>query len=403
MQNPLISIIIPIYNVEFYLHKCLQSVINQTYKNLDIILVDDGSTDNSLQIALKYAQNDNRILVIQKPNALQSSAKNMGLEFIQGSELRECIFGNRNKVTSYTQNSFNEESKIIDKETILKHFTKISNNHIKTNLEDISTLLTQKLPANSWIKFVDSDDYIPLDSVEKCIKEIQKNKNIELMCHSHSIANSNNENANDIYHDSLCKYESLIYPSGLEMLKNHKKYIASFCWQGIINTNILNRYNLRHQLRIYCEDLDFGTILYALSNGFLYKNFVGYIYTIRENSTMHYTQTIPETIPRILEPLREYFTSYKDLGEYFISYSKVIAALHIYRFYKQTNLQDKKAYKRLFTTYILHYILHYKNKDILKLIDKLQEEKLIKYPNLIFLYSKTREIYRHPSRIFKSN
>lgn len=402
MENPLVSIIIPIHNVESYLARCLQSIINQTYKNLDIILVDDGSTDNSLNIALQYAQNDNRILIIQKPNALQSSAKNMGLEFIHGSELRECIFGNTTKVTSYTQNSFNEESKIIDKETILKHFT-TNNNHIKTNLEDISTLLTQKLPEDSWIRFVDSDDYLPLDNIERCVRETQNNKHLELVSLSHSITNDNNTNTNDITCDSLCRYESLSYDNGLEMLKNHKKYISSFCWQGIINTNILNRYNLRHQLGIYCEDLDFGTILYALCRGFLYKNFIGYIYTIRENSTMHYTKTMPQKMPRILEPLRGHFTNYKDLGEYFLSYSKVIAALHIYRFYKQINLQDKKAYKKLFTTYILHYILHYKNKDILNLINKLKEEKLIKYPRLIFLYSKAREIYRHPSRIFKSN
>ncbi|WP_218988828.1 glycosyltransferase family 2 protein, partial [Campylobacter jejuni] len=53
-----ISVIIPIYNVEKYLDECLKSVINQTYKDLDIILVDDGSTDNSLNIAKEYAKKD---------------------------------------------------------------------------------------------------------------------------------------------------------------------------------------------------------------------------------------------------------------------------------------------------------------------------------------------------------
>ena len=56
--NPLISVIIPIYNVERHLEKCLNSIVNQTYKNLEIILINDGSTDNSGVICEKYAEND---------------------------------------------------------------------------------------------------------------------------------------------------------------------------------------------------------------------------------------------------------------------------------------------------------------------------------------------------------
>ena len=64
MENqPLISVIIPVYNVENYLRECVDSVINQTYKNLEIILVDDGSTDSSGRICDEYAATDNRITV----------------------------------------------------------------------------------------------------------------------------------------------------------------------------------------------------------------------------------------------------------------------------------------------------------------------------------------------------
>lgn len=62
----LISVIIPVYNTEKYLSKCVDSFINQTYKNLEIILVDDGSTDSSPLICDKYKQRDNRIVVIHK-------------------------------------------------------------------------------------------------------------------------------------------------------------------------------------------------------------------------------------------------------------------------------------------------------------------------------------------------
>ena len=87
-QTPLVSIIVPIYNVASYLKECLQSIVEQSYENLDIILIDDGSDDESLKIALNFAENDERIFVISKPNGGLSSARNFGLEFIKGSALR---------------------------------------------------------------------------------------------------------------------------------------------------------------------------------------------------------------------------------------------------------------------------------------------------------------------------
>ena len=79
-----ISIIIPIYNVEQYLPQCLDSIINQTYKNLEIILINDGSTDNSGKICDNYAKVDNRIHVFHKKNEGVSSARNLGLEKCTG-------------------------------------------------------------------------------------------------------------------------------------------------------------------------------------------------------------------------------------------------------------------------------------------------------------------------------
>lgn len=77
--NPLISIIVPVYKVEPYLSQCLDSIIGQTYRNLEIILVDDGSPDNCGAICDSYAENDERIQVIHKPNGGVSSARNAGL------------------------------------------------------------------------------------------------------------------------------------------------------------------------------------------------------------------------------------------------------------------------------------------------------------------------------------
>lgn len=80
-----ITVIVPVYNVEHYLNKCLDSLINQTYKNLEIIVINDGSTDNSGKICQEYAQKDNRIIYIEKENGGQSEARNMGLDRMTGS------------------------------------------------------------------------------------------------------------------------------------------------------------------------------------------------------------------------------------------------------------------------------------------------------------------------------
>ena len=80
-----ITVIVSVYNVETYLNKCLDSLINQTYKNLEIIVINDGSTDNSGEICQEYAQKDNRIIYIEKENGGLSDARNVGLDKMTGS------------------------------------------------------------------------------------------------------------------------------------------------------------------------------------------------------------------------------------------------------------------------------------------------------------------------------
>lgn len=79
-----VSVIVPIYNVEKYIGKCILSIIEQTYKNIEIILVDDGSLDDSGNIADEYATRDNRIKVLHKTNAGVSAARNSGLDAATG-------------------------------------------------------------------------------------------------------------------------------------------------------------------------------------------------------------------------------------------------------------------------------------------------------------------------------
>lgn len=84
MTEPLVSIIIPVYNVEKYLDKCLTTVVFQNYDNLQIILVDDGSTDNSLSICKRWSSKDERIEVYSKKNGGLSDTRNYGLRYAKG-------------------------------------------------------------------------------------------------------------------------------------------------------------------------------------------------------------------------------------------------------------------------------------------------------------------------------
>lgn len=79
-----ISIVVPIYNTEKYLSNCIDSIINQTYQNLEIILIDDGSTDNSGKIADNYAKKDKRVKVFHQKNQGQSAARNLGIKKATG-------------------------------------------------------------------------------------------------------------------------------------------------------------------------------------------------------------------------------------------------------------------------------------------------------------------------------
>ena len=83
-MNPIISVIIPVYNVENFLYDCLKSVISQTYTNLEIILVNDGSTDKSGKICDEFAKNDTRIKVLHQKNSGQAVARNNALNIVNG-------------------------------------------------------------------------------------------------------------------------------------------------------------------------------------------------------------------------------------------------------------------------------------------------------------------------------
>ena len=79
-----ISVIIPAYNVENYIEKCIESVINQTFRNIEIIVIDDGSTDGTTSIIRRYSKKDRRIVPIYKKNSGVSDSRNIGIDKFTG-------------------------------------------------------------------------------------------------------------------------------------------------------------------------------------------------------------------------------------------------------------------------------------------------------------------------------
>lgn len=135
-MKDLVSVVIPIYNVEKYLRKCIETVIDQTYTNIEIILVNDGSTDNSLQICNQFKEKDKRIKVINKKNGGLSDARNVGIKNAQGKyicfidsddfisekyieELHNLIVENKAQIAVCGFENVNEFGKSISKKEII--------------------------------------------------------------------------------------------------------------------------------------------------------------------------------------------------------------------------------------------------------------------------------------------
>ncbi|WDL71693.1 glycosyltransferase family 2 protein [Helicobacter winghamensis] len=398
--NPCISIIVPIYNVEPYLKKCLNSIINQTYKNLDIILVDDGSTDGSLEIALNYATKDERILVISKPNGGLSSARNMGLELLKNTPLRQLL---ENSLQSTSLKSLTQaftthtDFQTIPTQTIEKHFTRHNNggaNFITTDLQNIHSLILQELP-DTLVQFVDSDDFLSLDYIENNLNIFTKNPEITIIGNAPiEYIESTQQN---IY-DSKFNTFNLCPPNSCDTLINTfksllKHYPIWFAWSGTFNAKMLNLYHLRFYHGILFEDTDFGSILFMLQGKFYYHNAQGYHYRIRPNSITTATDN----------PTQEYIPNLPTTKEYFKAYCKAKVGINIYKASKIliNNLEIQKKISANLQDYIIYnyFDSSFVTRDFGNIINELKELNIYKEIQKRIPYLFIKECFRHPIKI----
>ena len=164
MLKSKVSIIVPVYNVEEYLEKCLLSICNQTYINLEIIIVDDGTKDSSGEIADKISAKDDRVIVVHKANGGVSSARNVGIKKATGDYI---VFVDSD---DYLEKDYVEYYVSIIEETNadvicgLNHFSvwnpKVNNDNSFYSLDNISAMVdiyTEKINVAVWNKMYSRD------------------------------------------------------------------------------------------------------------------------------------------------------------------------------------------------------------------------------------------------------
>ena len=158
-MEPLISVIVPVYKVEPYIRECVDSIINQTYRNLEIILVDDGSPDRCGKICDEYAGLDKRIKVIHKINGGLSSARNAGLDICKGEYI--SLIDSDDYISPYFIEMFYKASRINDSDVVT---------------------------GTGASEFLAETDYRPAlaHSINECeMREIEPSKALELMLYRH--------------------------------------------------------------------------------------------------------------------------------------------------------------------------------------------------------------------------
>ena len=179
-SQSLVTVIIPVYNVEAYLEKCLDSVIHQTYTNLDIIVVNDGSTDGSMTILEKWASKDSRLRVITKANQGLSAARNAGLDTLK--------------------------------------------------------------PETEFISFVDSDDWLPHDAIQNMVNCILE-RQADVVCGLYDAFLSNGTKISTCSQDHFPDGNVITREKMFELLVKHLKFKYFFAWGKLYRKEILDGFH----------------------------------------------------------------------------------------------------------------------------------------------------------------
>lgn len=271
-MNNLVSVIVPIYNVEDYLLTCIKSILNQTYTNIEVILVNDGSTDKSLDICKKIIRNDSRVRLISKKNGGLSEARNFGIDEALGE----------------------------------------------------------------YYLFVDSDDYIKEDMIEKMVIAMNKERNIDLViCNYTSEGDFKNEDNKSFRWTQNDFWKNYYGPN----------YVACVvAWNKLYKKELFN--NLRYKIGKLNEDEFIIQYIIEQCRSITFLNDQLYFYRLRKNSITHSTnmEKAADQVDAFLERIN-YF--YKHNQKHLLNKS-VNAEIYLISnliYFAQNKNDSKKALK----------------------------------------------------------
>lgn len=334
-KNAKIAIIIPIYNVEKYLKACLDSVVAQTHANLSIILVSDGSKDKSLDIAQEYALKDRRILIIDKENGGQASARNAAIWLLNHpNELQK----DENSSVSSVFNTFQISG---------KNAYKIMQIYTQKGVEP-----TQILSNLDYILFLDSDDFLALNCIETCLNFTLKEPVPEVIWFDYKPffdGVAPKKLLSQMQHFAF--KTALITPQiWLERARERKVMSFWFAWQGLISFSYLKSLQLNFIEGIFGEDVSFGIELFARAKHIQIVNEKLLFYRIRPGSSMNFSQKALK-LPAHLDTINKAFDKdFKQARAYYHALSFYKTAKNLFEF--SQSLEDKSFAKELENTFL---------------------------------------------------
>lgn len=326
MKNELISIIIPIYNVEKYLGKCIESIINQTYENLEIILVNDGSKDDSKNICEFYQKKDKRIIVINKKNGGLSDARNTGLDVARGKYI-----------------GFVDSDDFID-----RNMYQILYNDIVSNNADIAICNYKKIYENELVNVENKLNNTEIYNKEDAIRLLIMGDKI------------NDYAWNKLYKAEL--FKNIKYPVGRNMEDMGTTYKVFEIAERITYNEYIGYYYLQRN----------NSILASIN-----KKFILDLYEMKYNKYSHLRKLYPKYI-EILDINRLNFTKYYFM---FMVDCKELDLLKFeefkneYQFYKLNYKKYRKKMENNKKIKIENYILFFNLKLFIFLYRRLRYDK----------------------------
>lgn len=311
-EHDLISVIVPVYNVEDYLPKCLDTIVQQTYRNLEIILIDDGSTDSSGKICDEFAAKDQRIITIHQKKSGRGPARNTGLALVHGQ----------------------------------------------------------------FIMFVDSDDYLCLDAIEKMHEALRLHSNWDMSMSSFK--------ATDLLYEDIsasntmeCNWQEIHQPILVEEFFYGPRSIFSL-WGKLYRKQIIKDIWFKDYER--CQDVDFvlRVILKIHFGGWTNQKL--YYYVQRDGSAIHQPNS------KLIEAkcrAQIYFDILTALPDSLLCYEHYLLKFLYFYMVRTISLNDNKKINELFCKYEKQIHNRYWGNSHISFVEKVAMTINVRFPQFI--------------------